>query len=226
MGSFLKLLLNWSEVWATLIPLSILLFRRQQPRFLTPVIVYLVIAFFINLTCDIISEFYTYLPDWMQSNTPLYNAHSIIRFICFCYFFIGLKQSSFTMLKKILPVFSLVIIIINFSFVEDFGNPDHLSGNLLAAESYLLLIFCMQYYLAKLRDEADDITSGPDFWVVTGLSIYVVINFFVFLFYVPMLDQDIDLALNIWDVHNIAYILLCIFITKALYAPARHQYSV
>ena len=226
MGSFLKLLLNWSEVWATLIPLSILLFRRQQPRFLTPVIVYLVIAFFINLTCDIISEFYTYLPEWMQSNTPLYNAHSVIRFICFCYFFIGLKQSSFTMLKKILPVFSLVIIIINFSFVEDFGNPDHLSGNLLAAESYLLLIFCMQYYLAKLRDEADDITSGPDFWVVTGLSIYVVINFFVFLFYVPMLHHDIDLALNIWDVHNIAYILLCIFITKAFYAPARHQYTV
>ena len=226
MGSFLKLLLNWSEVWATLIPLSILLFRRRQPRILKPVIVYLVIAFFINLTCDIISEFYTYLPEWMWSNTPLYNAHSVIRFICFCFFFIGLKQSSFTMLKKILPVFSLVIIIINFSFVEDFGNPDHLSGNLLAAESYLLLIFCMQYYLAKLRDEADDITSGPDFWVVTGLSIYVVINFFVFLFYVPMLGHDIDLALNIWDVHNIAYILLCIFITKAFYAPARHQYSV
>jgi hypothetical protein len=218
MGSFLKLLLNWSEVWAPLIPLSFLLFRRRQPRFLTPVIVYLVIAFFINLTCDIISEFYTYLPGWLQSNTHLYNVHSIIRFICFCYFFIELK--------KILPVFSLVIIIINFSFVEDFGNPDHLSGNLLAVESYLLLIFCMQYYLAKLRDEADDITSGPDFWVVTGLSIYVVINFFVFLFYVPMLQHDIDLALNIWDVHNIAYILLCIFITKAFYAPARHQYTV
>jgi len=226
MGSFLKLLLNWSEVWATLIPLSILLFRPRQPRFLKPIIVYLAIAFFINLTCDIISEYYNYLPGWLQSNTLLYNAHSIIRFICFCYFFIMLKQSSFALLKKILPVFSLVIIIINFSFVENFGNPDHLSGNLLATESYLLLIFCMQYYLAKLRDEADDITSGADFWLVTGLSIYVVINFFVFLFYVPMLRHDIELALNIWDVHNIAYILFCIFITKAFYAPARHQYTI
>ena len=226
MGSFLKLLLNWSEVWATLIPLSILLIRPRQPRFLKPIIVYLVIAFFINLTFDIISEYYEYLPGWMESNTPLYNAHSIIRFICFCYFFIMLKQSSFMLLKKILPVFSLLIIIINFSFVENFGNPDHLSGNLLATESYLLLIFCMQYYLAKLRDEADDITSGADFWLVTGLSIYVVINFFVFLFYVPMLRHDIDLALNIWDVHNIAYILFCIFITKAFYAPARNQYTV
>jgi hypothetical protein len=110
--------------------------------------------------------------------------------------------------------------------VEDFGNPDHLSGNLLSAEAYVLLIYCMLYYLAKLRDEVDDITSGADFWIVTGLSIYVVVNFFVFLFYVPMINQDGKLADNMWNVHNIAYIFLCLFITKAIYEPARHQYSV
>lgn len=226
MRAFLLLLMNWSEVWAPLIPLSILSFKRYQPAFLKPVIAYLVFAVFINLAGDIIGAFPGYLPSWLQSNNPLYNVHSIVRFICFSYFFTAIPQSSSTKLKFILPAVSVLIIIINFGYIENFGNPDHLSGNLLAAEAYLLLIYCMQYYLAKLKDEVDDLGNGAHFWVVTGLSIYVVINFFVFLFYVPMLDQDVTLAINIWYVHNLAYIVLCVFITKAFYEPARHQYSI
>ena len=59
-----------------------------------------------------------------------------------------------------------------------------------------------------------------DFWVVTGLSIYVVINFFVFLFYVPLLTENPDLADRMWSIHNLAYITMCIFIAKAFYEPA------
>ena len=75
----------------------------------------------------------------------------------------------------------------------------------------------MFYYLTKLRDEVDEIASGPDFWVVTGLSIYVVVNFFVFLFYVPMINEDGNLANSMWDFHNIAYVILCIFITVLMH---------
>ena len=221
-----RYILDWSEVWALLIPLCYFLIKRNQPRYLKPVVAYLVIALVINLTGNIIADYKAYLPAWMQSNNPLYNVHSIIRFICFSLFFFALKQTAFARLRYLLSYLSLVIILINFGLVEDFGNPRHLSGNLLALEAYLLLIFCMLYYLAKLRDEVDVIASGPDFWIVTGLSMYVVINFFVFLFYVPMIRFDSDLANNIWDVHNIAYIILCIFITKAFYESARHQYAV
>ena len=226
MGKLLQLALDWSEVWAPLIPLIALLFKRNQPQFLKPVIVYLVCGFFINLSGDIISDFKSSLPGWLQSNNVLYNVHSIARFICFSYFFLMLKQPSFITLKKVLPLISLFVMFINFKYIENFGNPDHLSGNLLATEAYLLLIYCVLYYLAKLRDEDDDLSRGPDFWVSTGLSIYVVVNFFVFLFYVPMIIQNSNLADKIWSVHNIAYIILCIFITKAFYEPARYQLTV
>jgi hypothetical protein len=43
---------------------------------------------------------------------------------------------------------------------------------------------------------------------------------------VPMINQNPALADNIWNVHNIAYILFCIFITKAFYASARHQLTI
>ena len=84
----------------------------------------------------------------------------------------------------------------------------------------------MQYYLAELRGDDDKILSGADFWIVTGLGIYVVVNFFVFLFYVPMLNIDEQLATNIWNVHNVAFVIFCIFISKAFYGSVRNKYTV
>jgi len=224
MVDYLLKILDWSEVWALLIPMMILLFRRQQPATLRPIIIYLWLAFIINLVIDIIMVLRTYYPEW--TNNPLYNIHSVVRFVCFSFYFIQLPQSSFTKFKKVLAAVSVVFIVINFSFFENFFNYDSFSGNLLATEAYLLLVYCMLYYLSELKDDSKNLFNGHDFWIVTGLSVYVVINFFVFLFYLPMIDVDLDLAMNIWNVHNIAFIIFCLFITKALYGSDRYKYSI
>ena len=224
MVDYLLKILDWSEVWALLIPLIALLFRREQPATLRPIIVYLWLAFILNLAIDIIMELRNYYPDW--TNNPLYNFHSVVRFACFSFYFIQLQPTSFTRLKKIIAVLSGIFLIINFLFFEDFFNNESFSGNLLAAEAYLLLVYCMLYYLAELKDDSKNLFNGPDFWVVTGLSIYVVVNFFVFLFYLPLIDVDWHIAVNIWNVHNIAFIFFCLFITKALYGSNRYKYSV
>jgi len=124
-----------------------------------------------------------------------------------------------------LTVFSLIFMIVNFLFFEKFFNYDSFSGNLLATEAYLLLVYCMLYYLTELKSGRDDLFNTPHFWVVTGLSIYVVTNFFVFLFYLPMINIDEDLAVNIWNVHNIAFIIFCLFITKAIYGSFRYKFT-
>ena len=222
---FLKIL-EWSEVWALLIPLVILLFRRQQPATLKPVIIYLWIAFILNLSIDIITAINIYHHNFDLSNNTLYNIHSVVRFVCFSLYFIQLPQTSFVKFKKLLTVVFLIFVVINFGFFENFFNFDSFSGNLLATEAYLLLIFCMLYYLSELKDDSKNLFNGPDFWVVTGLSIYVVVNFFVFLFYLPMIDVDLDLAVNIWNVHNIAFIIFCVFIAKGLYGSDRYKYSI
>ncbi len=219
-NKLLQLILDWSEVWAPLIPLFILLIvRKKQPFFLKPVIVYLWVALLINVSAGVIAGFKAFLPNWVQSNNPLYNIHCIVRFASFSYFFVLIKKSGATILKKFIPFLLVVFIIINFSFFESFFNPNNLSGSLLAVEAYLLLIYCMQYYLSQLRNEVEKISGKKDFWVVTGLSIYVVINFFIFLFYVPMIEENPALAGKMWNVHNVAYIIFCILISKAFYVP-------
>ncbi len=221
MPDALTLILDWSEIWALLIPLFQLVIKPKQPRYLVPVTGYLCAALLLNISADILAE-YNLLHRGADiiSNNPLYNVHSIIRFACFSYFFFLLRQSFYTTIKKIIPIIFCVFLIIDFGFYEDFFFPDHISGNLFSAEAFLLLVYCMLFYLSKLKEEAGSLADGKDFWVVTGLSIYVVANFFVFLFYVPMIKENGHLANNMWDVHNVAYIILCIFITKAFYVPA------
>jgi hypothetical protein len=216
MSKYLILILDWSEVWATLIPLFFLLIRTTQPPSVKPIIIYIWLALFINLCADIIDQFYKHLPNQFRSNTFLYDILSIVRFACFAYFFI-LIQRSFLSLKKILALAFPLFIIINFYFFETFKLSNPISGNLLAAESLILLIYCMLYYLYLLGSEDNQLLANKDFWIVTGLSIYVVINFFVFLFYNPMFSQNQRLVVHLWSVHNIAYITLCIFIAKAFY---------
>jgi hypothetical protein len=219
----LQLILDWSEVWALLIPLFVLGFRKSQPAYLKPIIVYLWIALLLNVLSDIISELKSGFPSWLhwlRSNNVLYNIHSLIRFALFTYFFRLLGKRFRSNLDKFINIGAFVFLVINFSFIENFFNPDNLSGNLLATEAFILLVYCMQYYLSKLRDETEEFSRTKDFWIVTGLSIYVVINFFVFLFYVPLLSENPGLSIKMWYVHNVAYIVLCIFIARAFYVPA------
>ena len=225
-GKYLQLALNWSEVWALLFPLFALLLRPVQPSFLKPVIVYVWLAFAINLIIDVIMGLNVHLKQIVESNNPFYNLHSVVRFACFSIFFLRLRQANFLEARKWLPVIFGLFLLVNFSVFENFLNPKHLSGNLFTAESYLLLVYCLLYYLSELKSDEGDIFRGADFWITTGLAIYVVINFFVFLFYVPMLDEDIGLALDIWYVHNIAFILFCLFITKAFYVSAGNKYAI
>jgi len=200
----------------------VLLFRRQ-PASLRPVIIYVWLAFLINIIIDVIMEINAYFP--RLTNNPFYNIHSVIRFACFSFYFIHLQKKSFSRIKQWLAILAAAFILINFIFFENFFNPESFSGNLFTVEAYLLLVYCILYYLTELKTD-DDLFNGPHFWVVTGLAIYVVTNFFVFLFYTPMRQVNGKLADQMWDVHNVAFIIFCLFITKAFYGPLRYQYSV
>lgn len=224
MIDFFQIILDWSEVWALLIPLFILLFKLRQPSFFNPIILYLGLAFFLNFIIDIGWKYSGEEPSWYYPNNYLYNIHSIIRFACFSAFFIRLKQPYKLNLKKALPYVTLILILLNFLFFENFFYAKSFSSRLMATESALLLFYCLLYYLYKLSEEDVEVEKErpPDFWVVTGLSIYVVINFFYFLFYKRLVERgDIDFVVFMWNLHNITFIILCVFIAKAFYENNR-----
>jgi len=218
-------ILDWSEAWAPLIPLAFLLVYKNKTPYLKPVRIYLPLAFLINLVIDLLAD-YKYKwglkeGDFLWNNNVFYNLQSVLRLVLFAWFFNLLRQRFMHRLKAIIPYAFIVFVLVNFIFFENFipmTRREAFSSRLLTTESALLLFFCLQYYIYLIIEEK---TTGlkwqPGFWVVTGLSIYMAASFFIFLFYEYLTDAKRNFAVNIWDVHNVVYIIFCIFIAKQLY---------
>lgn len=229
----LQLIVDWAEVWALLIPIVVLWIRRPNQKWTIPIKWYLGFAFLVNLIGDIIwkqkrlgiYEFlhdrlpFLYNSDGSFENIILYNLHSIMRFLLFAWFF-HYQGDIFKKLNKFIPPLTILLTIINFIFNEDIRN---FNSVLMATEAALLLIYCLIFFFQMLKNEDITIKKMPSFWVVTGLSIYVVINFPIFLFYTAVAKQSENFAVGIWDIHNISFIIFCIFIAKSFYAAStRH----
>ena len=220
MRTFFKEFFDYSEVWALLIPLFFLARRKTPlPSHLKPIKVYVIIALLINIGIILIwkrNKLGLDLPDTLHSNNFLYNFFSIVRLYLFSWFFILLGQRFMHRVKIFIPIAFTIFFLINFIFYEDFFNYWMLSSRLLATESALLLFFCLQYFFfLLLEDRPASLRKYPGFWVVAGLSIYMAVSFFVFLFFNYMIKNNIQFAISIWDVHNVAFIIFCIFIARA-----------
>jgi hypothetical protein len=213
---------DWSEVWALLIPLATWLRYRNQPATMQPVLWYLIVALLVNTVGDVIGDHRHHLPAWLSSNTPLYDFHSLVRFACFWVFFWRLRTPLFSKILAALGALFVVAVLVNGIFVEAIFSQSRISGNTLTVEAFLLLACCLLYYFNLIHQSTDNHLLRKDFWVTTGLSLYVVVNFFVFLFYEPMLLDNPRVADAMWDVHNLAYIIFCCFIAKGLHVSHRH----
>ena len=212
---------DYTEVWALLIPLFFAWKAKSIPAHLKPVKVFLIVSLIVNMGMILIwkrNKLGLNLPDYLLSNNFLYNTLSILRLLIFSWFFISLRQPFMPNVKRIIPVAFLILAIINFAFYEDFFEYQYLSSRLLATEAALQLFYCLQYFIFMLVEERPiTIRKYPGFWVVTGLSIFMAVSFFIFLFFRYMIDHDIEFAIDIWDVSNIAFILMCLLIARAFY---------
>ena len=225
MEETLQIILDTSEAWALLLPLTFLAFKKINKEPVKEVILYLWIAFFINLAMVIISflpEFYDEkkLPFLLYNNTIEYNIHSIFRVLLFTLYFIRISHDTLHLQRKIILALFFTFVAVNFVFFE---SPVQLfSSRLFTVEAIVLLFFCIYFYLNAITQERNEkLSRQPVFWIVTGLSVYEAVNFFIFLLFTYLANNYTIFAKNIWNLHNISYIILCIFITKAFYESRR-----
>jgi hypothetical protein len=211
-----RFIIDWAEVLAPLIALPFV-FRKDIPAYLRPIKVYVIIALIINIAATIIWKFkepWGFQPgDFLWSNNFLYNIHSIARLFLFSIFFILLNQRFLHRVKRLIPFIFLGFVLINFIFFENFLDRGMFSNRLLATEAALLLFYCLQYFIfLNLEERSLPLKKEPGFWIVTGLTFYVAASFFIYLFYIYLTAEDLNFAVDIWDVHNIMYLVLCICI--------------
>ncbi|MBI5857040.1 MAG: hypothetical protein HZB42_05250 [Sphingobacteriales bacterium] len=215
MGRVIANVLMWSEVWALLIPLTIFVRYKINHRSMRPVIIYVITGLILNLVAILISIYRLSLPDFLQNNNILYNLHSVLRVILLGWYINSLQLIRLSWLSKfILPVY-LLFVVVNFIFWE---NPLFLSTRLLSAESIVLLILCLFFLISSMRDDSDtNWLKHPSFLICIGLCFYEAVNFFIFLFFYPLLENNLQFGMLTMKIFSVSYIIFCILLALSLY---------
>lgn len=226
MESIFKEFLDWSEVWAVLIPFIVYIIKKPRQKFLKPVFIYLCVALFLNVLIDLVwkgkhyyeAEFKEYIPRFFWSNNFIYNIHSACRLFLFLWFFEKLNFHPTKLKNSIVVLISFGLIIINFSFYQSFKN---FSNTLFAFEGIILLIYSLSYFLYIIKKDEVNTAFNPSLFIVTGLALYEAVSFSIFLFHDALTVQNPGFSIAIWKVHDYVFIVLCLFFAKAFYGERK-----
>ncbi|HEX4875867.1 MAG TPA: hypothetical protein VFV31_04295 [Chitinophagaceae bacterium] len=215
---------DWSEVWALLIPLAVILRSPRRCRECLPLVIYIIVALLLNIISVLIQLYQDEMPYYLQNNNLFYNLHAIARVILFSWY-IGLicnKRFS-TVTKAAIGVFSLFLAA-NFIFIESILD---LSKWLPVAETVILLLLCMKYFLFSIKDDSEtDWTKEPSFTACTAIALYVAATFFVFLFITsPWVAYKVNLrfALMIAEFYKLIFLIYCVLLAIAIYRTSKRK---
>jgi len=215
---------DWAEVWALLIPLSILIIRKPKADWVEPIKWYLIIALLLNIAIDFmwyVNKYYLWR-DWgykkSWNNNIIYNTQSIVRLFCFTWFFMRVRKQD----KRFIQILQAIFILATIFFL--YHRLTYINSYVLASEAGLLLTCCLWFTVNMIwQDSLEAPGSQPSNWIVGGLTLYTSVNFFIFLFYSYLMEYYKTYSVTLWDVHNSLFILLCLSISIALYNGARRK---
>lgn len=220
MTNLFKEFYDWSEVWATLIPIIVYSVKKPKESYLKPVITFLWIVLVLYALADTIWKVKHFfngievrLPAFYWDNNFLYNTISLCRLGFFLWFFEKIKFRPFPINNVYVGVIAYTAIGISFLF-EPFM---HFSIIAFSCESIVLLTYAISYFLFLIKNDELRTQFEPSLFIITGIAIYEAANFFIFLFHKALLQESSEFTAAIWKLSNVYYIVLCLYFTKAFY---------
>jgi hypothetical protein len=234
---WLEEILDWSEVWATLIPLIVFLIKRPNAPWIKSIVTYLCVLLILFLVVDITWKHKTLgIEEWTKrnfsflfkgeketfNNVIFYNILSTVRLVLISWFFIVINKK-YRKIQLVIMILFVFFVFINFWRFQNI-NIDF-SSRLFSIEAGIILTYCLLFiYHVNLSDEIVSITALSEFWAVTGFTLYAAVNFFIFMFIDYLIKAAMDgFAINIWNVHNISYIVLNLFIAFGILKAEKNK---
>lgn len=211
-------ILKWSEVWSTLIPLYIFIIKRSDDKSLNIIAVYLLTALCLNTAADVSWIFKPCIPLEWQNNNFIYNISSILRMLVFIFFFRNIVR---LFPKKYFDIFLLLYILFFTSYFIIEKNFRTLNSLLHTIEGLTLIVCSIIFLIRLIRSNRIFVRFDPYILIVSGLVLYESVNFFVFLFYQYLLNITDPLLDNIWYVADIMFVIFCVFIAVAFYGQSK-----
>jgi hypothetical protein len=221
---FLKLIWEWSEGWAMLIPLLAIFIFRPKGRHVWLLITYVIIAFAVNFFAQLVLQCYYLFPDnFSNSNNIYYNIHVVVRVLILGWYIISVRPYKYHVLLNALLILFIAFTLINFTFFE---SPLLLSIRLFAAGNITLIICCVSYFLRSiLEDSTVNWLKHPSFIVCTAVCLYEAVTFFIFLFIYPLSYTDPEFGLVTLRIYQVILVLFGILLAIALYRYRKQKPS-
>lgn len=221
---FLKLIWEWSEGWAMLIPLLAIFVFRPKGRHVWLLVTYVIIAFAVNFFAQLVLQCYYLFPDsFSNSNNIYYNIHVVVRVLILGWYIISVRPYKYHVLLKTLLILFITFTLINFTFFE---SPLLLSIRLFAAGNITLIICCVSYFLRSiLEDSTVNWLKHPSFIVCTAVCLYEAVTFFIFLFIYPLSYTDPEFGLVTLRIYQVILVVFGILLAIALYRYKKQKRS-
>jgi hypothetical protein len=93
--------------------------------------------------------------------------------------------------------------------------------------SIVLLIMCLFYFFRSIVDDESSVNwlRHPSFIICSGLCLYQVITFFIWLFIYPLFNKNINYDMNfaqaMMKVYQYSFIVYCLLLAIGLYRHGR-----
>ena len=225
---WIQLLRDWSEVWALLIPLIIILIYRPKGKNVSLLIIYVILAFILNFFAIWMVEFYYWVPSWMtKGNNVFYNIHSFIMVILFGWYIIRVRSYKNVHIMRFILFAYVAFVLLNFILRD---SPLLLSTRHFTVGSTVLLLMCLFYFFRTIMEESRiNWLRHPSFIICTAVCLYQAITFFIFLFIYPLFDEtynrDLSFAMLMMRVYQIIFVIFCILLAIGLFQYRKRKKS-
>lgn len=215
MFQILDQLRRWAEVWPLLIPLFIFVLYGNKEKGDKPIIIFVILSFFISLAMIVYAQFRSSMPYWFKGNGILYNLNSILRTLMFAWYLLQIPQvKRFKFLKVLLPVYLALVILFIF-LSKSYWNIDVPT---FASESILLLLLCLTYFLSSILDDESNLSlKNPVTLICIGISFFEAMNFFFYLFIYALSNSNHNLGYITMQISQYSFILFCLLLGIAFY---------
>src|SRR5882724_630052 len=173
----IKTIRNWSEVWALLIPLTIIIRSRSRIPDMYPVVLYVWFALILNSISTTMFVYHKSMPSFLQNNNILYNLHSFLRVTFLGFYIYHIREHRYTFIYRALIFIYIIFVVCNFIFFESIL---FFSTRIFSAESIVLLTLCLSFFVRSMQDDSDiNWLKHPAFLICAGISFYEAVNFFI-----------------------------------------------
>ena len=216
-------IINHFDILAPLVALAFVLCRknRRLGEHIC-IVVYLCAQLLINGT----AKYWMYFHK-NESNCFIYQINCCISVVILSVYCLIKYLPAFSKpVYRVFYVSSVLIALTSLGFLVYYEDNRVFNSHSFGFSALTISAYAVTYYYQRLLNPViEKITYTRSFWFISGLFIYYSGSFFIFSTYMVFTNLGNKHFSILWSIHNVIFLIMCIFISKGFLCKPSRQIS-